>query len=59
MINTTNFIRSPSPPKGTKAAMKTRSRKAGAADMVAGDKVMGALPTPKPPKDVVSVKRPR
>lgn len=59
MINTTNFIRSPTPPKGIKGAMKTRSRKAGASDMAEGDKATSVMPRPRAPKDVLTVKRPR
>jgi len=54
-----NFIKSPSPPKATESAMKTRSRKAGAADMVEGAKVGTAMPSPTKPKDVLNPKRKR
>lgn len=54
-----NFIKSPSPPKATEGAMKTRSRKAGAADMVEGARVGTAMPSPSKPKDVLTPKRKR
>lgn len=59
MINTTNFIRSPSPPKKIQGAMKTRSRKGGASEMAEGDKATSVMPKPTQPKDVLTVKRPR
>jgi hypothetical protein len=54
-----NFIKSPSPPKRTEKAMKSRSRKAGASDMVEGAQVGTAMPSPAKPKDVLTPKRKR